>query len=106
MQDPAKYFSDYWRKLHQDTDLATVRARIAAATGEGKSVGIEYLKEIDEKQEDSKHEDSITGVMEANKILARANKLSLWALIVSLGATTASIVAVGLSIWVAFFKDC
>ncbi len=101
----SEILSKHWRGLHEDHGLATLRTRVAAASGISKSVGEAYLKELEEKQGDDKHEDAVAAVMDANKILARANKISFWAIIVSLGGAAVSLIAAGVSIWVAFFKD-
>ena len=97
MEDDATFYADYWREMHEKEGLPTVRDRIAAASGSGRSVGEAYLRDLGEKQEDSKHEDAVGAVMDANKILAKANTLSK----VAIGI---SVLSGGLSICVAFFQ--
>ena len=105
MEDQAQFYSKYWRDMHEKTDLETVRSKIVSASGVGKDVGLAYLKELEEKQDDEKHEDAIATDMDTNKILAQANKISSRAVRISLFGAAISMMAAGVSLWVAFFKD-
>ena len=105
MNGDAQFYSNYWREMYETSGLTEVRSRIAAASGIGQSVGQEILKELEEKQEDDKHEDTVSVQMDANKISARANRISSQAVIILLIGAAISTIAACASVWVAFFKN-
>ena len=87
MADVSKVYRENWRKIHEEHGLETVRARIAAASDPGRSVGEAYLKELKEKQEDirniacdKREADLVKYTKIAAVSAALAVVVSLWAL--------------------------
>lgn len=102
MEDQAQFYEEYWREIHEQDGLATVRYRIAEASGVARDVGLAYLKELEEKQEDERlsrqderEEESLELARKASRQAEKAYHQS-WVAIVIAGATALVSVAIAL----------